>query len=132
MSLPAFEKGIEDTGVNGKGIDGKGGFLSILHPNERVLTKEQNSMMSGLSNDEVSETIAKYRSGQLVNIKNVDVAGNSFDIAPLLSEIKDLKNVIKQKPETNIQLGEITQHAMTIVETKTKGNTRINNKYIVR
>lgn len=132
MSLPAFEKGIEDTGVNGKGIDGKGGFLSILHPNERVLTKEQNSIMSGLSNEEVSETIAKYRSGQLVNIKNVDVAGNSFDIAPLLSEIKDLKNVIKQKPETNIQLGEITQHAMTIVETKTKGNTRINNKYIVR
>lgn len=132
MSLPAFEKGIEDTGVNGKGIDGKGGFLSILHPNERVLTKDQNSVMSGLSNEEVSETIAKYRSGQLVNIKNVDVAGNSFDIAPLLSEIKDLKNVIKQKPETNIQLGEITQHAMTIVETKTKGNTRINNKYIVR
>jgi hypothetical protein len=132
MSLPAFEKGIEDTGTNGKGIDGKGGFLSILHPNERVLTKEQNNAIGGLSNDEVSNTIAKYRSGQLVNIKNVDVAGNSFDIAPLLSEIKDLKNVIKQKPETNIQLGEITQHAMTIVETKTKGNTRINNKYIVR
>ena len=132
MTLPAFEKGIEDTGTNGKGIDGKGGFLSILHPNERVLTKEQNNAIGGLSNEEVSNTIAKYRSGQLVNIKNVDIAGNSFDIAPLLSEIKDLKQVIKQKPETNIQLGQITQHAMTIVENKTQGNTKIQNKYIVR
>ena len=31
-SLPAFFDGTDDTGKNGKGVDGKGGFLSILHP----------------------------------------------------------------------------------------------------
>ena len=31
-SLPAFHDGTEDTGSNGRGIDGKGGFQAILHP----------------------------------------------------------------------------------------------------
>ena len=53
-SLPTFLKGTEDTG-NGGNLDNNGGFLSVLHPNERVLTKEQNKALGGLTNDEVAE-----------------------------------------------------------------------------
>lgn len=129
-SMPSFEVGTEDTGANGKGIDGRGGFHAILHPNERVMTKEQNAMLGGLKNDEVAETIANVRSGKIVALKQ-DKAGNSFDLKPLLSEIQELKQVIKQKPETNIELGEIVQGAMEIVQTTKKGNTVKRNRYIV-
>lgn len=129
-SMPSFLVGTEDTGVNGNGVDGKGGFHAILHPNERVMTKEQNAMLGGLKNDEVAETIANVRSGKIVSLKH-DKAGNSFDLKPLLSEIQELKQVIRQKPETNIELGEIVQGAMEIVQTTKQGNTVKRNRYIV-
>lgn len=129
-SMPSFLVGTEDTGANGNGVDGKGGFHAILHPNERVMTKEQNAMLGGLKNDEVAETIANVRSGKIVSLKH-DKAGNSFDLKPLLSEIQELKQVIRQKPETNIELGEIVQGAMEIVQTTKQGNTVKRNRYIV-
>jgi hypothetical protein len=129
-SMPSFLVGTEDTGANGNGIDGKGGFHAILHPNERVMTKEQNAMLGGLKNDEVAETIANVRSGKIVALKQ-DKAGNSFDLKPLLNEIQELKQVIRQKPETNIELGEIVQGAMEIVQTTKQGNTVKRNRYIV-
>lgn len=129
-SMPSFLVGTEDTGANGNGIDGKGGFHAILHPNERVMTKEQNAMLGGLKNDEVAETIANVRSGKIVSLKH-DKAGNSFDLKPLLSEIQELKQVIRQKPETNIELGQIVQGAMEIVQTTKQGNTVKRNRYIV-
>jgi hypothetical protein len=129
-SMPSFLVGTEDTGANGNGVDGKGGFHAILHPNERVMTKEQNAMLGGLKNDEVAETIANVRSGKIVALKQ-DKAGNSFDLKPLLSEIQELKQVIRQKPETNIELGQIVQGAMEIVQTTKQGNTVKRNRYIV-
>jgi hypothetical protein len=129
-SMPSFLVGTEDTGANGNGVDGKGGFHAILHPNERVMTKEQNAMLGGLKNDEVAETIANVRSGKIVSLKH-DKAGNSFDLKPLLSEIQELKQVIRQKPETNIELGQIVQGAMEIVQTTKQGNTVKRNRYIV-
>jgi hypothetical protein len=129
-SMPSFLVGTEDTGANGNGVDGKGGFHAILHPNERVMTKEQNAMLGGLKNDEVAETIANVRSGKIVALKQ-DKAGNSFDLKPLLNEIQELKQVIRQKPETNIELGQIVQGAMEIVQTTKQGNTVKRNRYIV-
>ena len=64
-SLPAFKDGTEDTG-NGGGLDGFGGFHAILHPNERVLTKEQNSKIGGLKNDQVSNIMDNYNKGLLI------------------------------------------------------------------
>ena len=53
-------------------------------------------------------------------------------MAILVNEMRDLKEVIKNKPETNIALGEITQSAMNIVESKRTGNTTIYNRFKVR
>lgn len=66
-SLPAFKDGTEDTGRGG-GLDGYGGFHAILHPNERVLTKEQNSKIGGRKNDEVADIMDNYNKGLLIDL----------------------------------------------------------------
>jgi len=131
-SLPAFESGTENTGANGKGLDGKGGFLSVLHPYERVVDAENNASIGNLSNDELSSIAKRYNTGQLVEMRNIDTAGNSYDLLPLLSEIKDLKRTIENRPTHNIAMGEITQSIMQIVEKTTKGNTTNVTKYNIR
>lgn len=94
-TIPAFLEGTEDTGENGQGIDGKGGFHAIIHPNERILKKEHNMMIGGLSNDELADVAFKYRTGMIPMIPvNDDVKSN-----PVIQELRDLKQAIKeQKP----------------------------------
>ena len=131
-SLPAFESGTENTGANGKGLDGKGGFLSVLHPYERVVDAENNANIGNLSNDDLSNIAKKYNTGQLVEMRNIDTAGNSYDLLPLLSEIKELKRTIENRPTHNIAMGEITQSIMQIVEKTTKGNRVERKIYNIR
>lgn len=131
-ALPAFEDGTENTGANGRGVDGKGGFHAILHPHERVLTKEQNNAVGDLTNAELSNLALKYNTGQLIDLKRQDVAGNSYDLIPLLGEIKELQNIIKNKPENNIELGKITQTTMQIVESSKRGNITNRNIYSIK
>lgn len=132
-TLPSFEVGTEDTGKNGNGIDGRGGFHAILHPNERVLTKEQNKLIGNVSNEDLALTMNKINSGELVKLKEgaTSNVGNWQNMA-LISEIQDLKNIIKNKPDFKIEAGEIIQGAMSIVETKTTKNSIYSNRYIVK
>jgi hypothetical protein len=125
-SLPAFHDGTEDTGTNGNGIDGKGGFHAVLHPNERVLPKSLNDQIGSMSNEQLTKLAQEYQNGRLVSKSNEN---SSMDMAILVNEMRDLKEVIKNKPETNIALGEITQSAMNIVESKRTGNTTIYNRF---
>jgi len=72
---PSFKSGIEDTGVNGSGIDGQGGFRAILHPKERVLTKEQNAplLKAGISNQDLPKMALMglaYRNGSIQQPNN--------------------------------------------------------------
>jgi hypothetical protein len=128
-SLPTFESGTENTGSNGRGLDGKGGFLSVLHPNERVVPKSLNEQIGSMSNEALAKMAMEYQAGKLV-------AGNkgaeSLQLAILVNEMRDLKQVIQNKPETNIELGEITQSMMEIVKTTKQGNTHTFNRYKVR
>lgn len=128
-SLPTFDKGIEDTGSNGRGLDGKGGFLSVLHPNERVVPKSLNDQIGSLSNEALAKIAMEYQAGKLVNGNRV---GESMQLAVLVNEMRDLKSVIQNKPETNIELGEITQSMMEIVKTTKVGNTHTYNRFKVR
>jgi hypothetical protein len=132
-TLPSFEVGTENTGTNGNGIDGRGGFHAILHPNERVLTKEQNQLIGNVSNEDLALTMNKINSGELVKLKEgaTSNVGNWQNMA-LISEIQDLKNIIKNKPDFKIEAGEIIQGAMSIVETKTTKNSIYSNRYIVK
>ena len=128
-TIPAFEEGTEDTGVNGRGVDGKGGFHAILHPNERVVPKALNEQIGSLSNTELAQLATNYRAGK---IGDVGQSGSALDLAILVNEIKDLKSVIKNKPETNIELGEITASIMEVVQSTKKGNETTYNRYKIR
>jgi hypothetical protein len=129
QALPAFLKGTEDTGVNGYGVDGKGGFLSVLHPNERVVPKELNSKMSGITNEELAKIAVAYKTNEfMTSIPSFQQA----DSSELISRIDNLTKVLKDKPETNIALGEIMQGAMEIVQTTKRGNKTVYNRYRVK
>ena len=131
-SLPAFADGTEDTGANGRGIDGKGGFQAILHPNERVLTKDQNKLVGGMTNEDLSQLAYQYQNGLIVSgmtdgTNNMINAENQL----LLKKLDSLENTIKNKPETNIELEEIIGGVMSITRQKKEGNTKIYNRYRV-
>ena len=128
-SIPAFEDGIEDTGKNGHGVDGKGGFNAILHPNERVIPKSLNEQIGNISNTDLAKMVVNYRAGK---IGDVNQSGSALDLAILVNEIKDLKSVIKNKPETNIELGEITHSIMEVVQSVKKGNEISYNRFKIR
>ena len=131
-SLPAFASGTEDTGTNGKGIDGKGGFQAILHPNERVLTKDQNKLVGGMTNDDLSNLAYQYQNGLIVRGFN-DGSNNMINAENqlLLRKLDSLENTIKNKPETNIELEEIIGGVMSITRQKKQGNTKTYNRYRV-
>jgi hypothetical protein len=128
-SLPTFESGIDDTGTNGRGLDGKGGFLSVLHPNERVMPKSLNEQIGAMSNEALAKIAMEYQAGKLVSGHK---GAESIQLAVLVNEMRDLKHVIQNKPETNIELGEITQSVMEIVKSTKTGNTKTYNRFKVR
>ena len=131
-SLPTFFDGIEDTGKHGYGVDGKGGFQAILHPNERVLTAQQNRLIGGLSNDELSQLAYNYQTGLVRDISDGSMLYNGFTGANILADKLDsLEATIRNKPESNIELEQIIDGAMAITRTTKKGNTKIYNRYRV-
>jgi hypothetical protein len=127
-ALPTFLDGIENTGTHGAGIDGKGGFLSVLHPNERVLTKEQNAMIGDHSNEEVAEIMHNYRFGAY-DINPVIIDNNKINTASLEAKLDDVKNAITNKPD--IDVIKLTSTAMMIKETQKKGNFKTTNRFKV-
>lgn len=131
QNLPIFEKGTEDTGVNGRGVDGRGGFHAILHPRERVLTKEQNAPLikAGISNEELSKIATDYKEGKLLNIAPVQT---NTDLGVLVDKIENLTKVIESKPEVNVGVGEITQSLVEIVQKEKRANTVTYNRYRVK
>lgn len=129
-SLPTFEDGTDDTGKNGRGIDGKGGFLSVLHPNERVVPKSLNAQIGGLTNEELSRIANEYNNGKIV--RSDSQLGSALELSLLVGKLDNLTKVIQDKPETNIELGEITQGAMEIVKSTKEGNTYTYNRYKVK
>ena len=128
-NMPAFLDGTEDTGTNGQGIDGKGGFNAILHPNERVLTKEQNQQIGGLSNNELAKVAAEYNTGKLINGSGANQIGNGWETSAILKQLSILDETIKNKPETNIRLEEIINGALMITRETKRGNSVVFNRY---
>ena len=128
-TIPAFEEGTEDTGTSGRGVDGRGGFHAILHPNERVVPKSLNEQIGDLTNTELANLATNYRAGK---IGQTNQSGSALDLAILVNEIKDLKTIIKNKPETNIELGEITTSIMEVVQSTTRGNETSYNRFKIR
>lgn len=128
-SLPAFHDGTEDTGSNGRGIDGKGGFQAILHPNERVIPKALNDKIGSMSNEDLTRLAIQYQNEGIIQGK---IQTERSDMTLLVAEVKDLKQVIQDKPEFSAEVGKITQTSFEILErTKTK-NTTVYNRFNIK
>jgi len=128
QNLPFFEDGIEDTGKHGRGVDGKGGFLSVLHPNERVLTKAQNAMIGDMSNEDLAQMALKQKTKSMMDA-NVLKNKTSNDTAQVVDALTSLEQTIKNKPETNIEFERIIDGAMQVVRKTKQGNTVTFNRY---
>jgi TP901 family phage tail tape measure protein len=129
-TLPTFLEGTEDTGRGGN-LDADGGFLSVLHPNERVMTKEQNAALMGMSNDEVVKIVQGAKMNE-IQPKGWENLGVLTELNGLKDELQDIKKAILSKPETNIELGEIVGATMSIVKSVKKGNSVTYNKYKIK
>lgn len=130
-SLPAFFEGTEDTGKNGKGVDNKGGFLSVLHPNERVITAKQNELIGGMSNEDLSKLAYNYQNGMIRNITDTQVGSGFVGVEILAKKLDSLERTIANKPEHTLQVEQIISGAMAITRTTKQGNTKIYNRYRV-
>ena len=129
-SIPTFFDGTEDTGSHGQGVDGRGGFHAVLHPNERVVPKSLNQQIGDLTNEELTNIAVDYKNGRVV--EGATQMRSSMDLAILVNELSDIKRTIENKPETNIELGEITQSMMEVVKSTKKGNTIVYNRFKIK
>ena len=71
-----------------------------------------------------------YKNGRVV--EGATQMTSSMDLAILVNELTDIKKTIENKPETNIELGEITQSMMEVVKSTRKGNTIVYNRYKIK
>ena len=127
QNLPFFEDGIEDTGKNGSGVDGRGGFHAILHPNERVLTKKQNAMVGNISNEDLAKLALRHQTGVIDPAIHQTIIAKSDE--RVVERLESLEKTIKNKPVSNIELERIIDGAMQVVKTTTNGKKIIYNRY---
>jgi hypothetical protein len=116
-SLPSFDVGTENTSGGGRGIDGKGGFLAINHPDERIMTAEQNRKVGDISNPMLADIAYKYRTGQLN-----DSAGNSYDLMRLESKLSAIEQAIQNQPQQVVGLEETLSGMVEMMVKNIKGN----------
>ena len=128
---PTYLEGTEDTGTNGRGVDGKGGFQAILHPNERVLTKEQNKRVGGMNNNELARVAEEYQNGSLT-ADNATQIGNGWDSHLVVKRLESIENAIKNKPEHHLGVENVVIGAMDIVRTTKAGGDITYNRYRVK
>lgn len=129
-SIPAFFDGTEDTGDNGQGVDGKGGFHAVLHPNERVVPKALNDKIGDLTNEDLTKIAVDYKNGRVID--RASQTSSSLDLSVLVNELSEIKQTIRNKPETNIELGEITSSMIEMVKSTRQGNSVSYNRYKIR
>lgn len=130
-TLPAFYEGTENTGKGGD-VDNKGGFLSVLHPNERVMTAEQNKALNGLSNNDIV-TIANLWKANLVKpiekpLSNGLSSINNLDIKQAI--IDGFKTI--EIPTKDVEFNKLTGIVSEIVsqgQNKKITNSKVRKKW---
>lgn len=136
-ALPTFLEGTEDTGVQGRGVDGKGGFHAILHPNERVLTKEQNMRIGNYSNEYVAAVMEQHRIGNMLSAAMI--SGSPYESGAIVkhlevvgSKLDDVKSSIENRPTSITKSVEIIAGAMRIVQEDKAGGVTTQSIWKVK
>lgn len=112
-ALPTFFDGTEDTGEHGYGVDGRGGFKAILHPNERVMTKDQNKKVGDLTNDELANLAYMHNLGLAPVVSDDRLLEANQRI---VNEILDLKKTIKNRPVKSFDYDPVNKWVIDMVQ----------------
>ena len=84
----SFYEGTEDTGTTANPMDSKGGRLVMVHDNERIMSKAQNEMTKGMSNDELAKLAQDYHNG------------NTWSFMPTVAQMSDNSEVVTKLDQT--------------------------------
>jgi hypothetical protein len=136
-SLPSFFDGTTDTGNNGS-LDSNGGHMAMLHDNERVVDKKNNSKMGGISNDFAADIVHDFNNDLLsYNTPQLTVQQTNWEsneqVLQKFDELKkDIVGAINNK-ETYLG-SDIDTMKKLILQDYQKGGTRttIKSKYPTR
>ena len=127
--LDFFFDGTENTGTVNNALDSNGGRLAVLHDNERVMTAEQNKMVSGLSNWELANLGADYKSGEH-SVNEAIISQRFQSNAEIVSKFDSLENAINniEAPNTSFHYDSIKNAMIKTVESGNKIERTINKK----
>ena len=132
-ALPTFFSGTEDTGTVSNPLDSNGGRLTVTHDNERIISKENNNKMGGVSNDFVANTIQDVNNGLLrysgaMQPQAVAIDTNWSSNQKILNEFSSLGNkmdkqtkAIEDKPVFDeIKVDKLLKQVAIIMRSKDK------------
>ena len=135
-ALPGFYEGTDTTVSDALGapfMGGKDGYVVRVDGSEKILNPSHSRMTGNMTTSEIAQVSQEYLAGNLIRSgEGAYQLGGAWQSSAIIKELADLKAVIKAKPETNIELGEIISGAMEIVKTTRKGNDVIYNRYRVK
>lgn len=131
-SVPTFYEGTETTVADALGtpqLQGKDGYLVRVDGAEKVLNPTLSKMTGNMTTMEIAKLAEDKLRGNIIHKGEgaIQLMNNSWSTDVIVSELQDLKNVIKNKPEYSAQVGEIIGGVMHVVETKKVGNTRVRD-----
>ena len=130
-SLPQFYKGTETTVSDALGqgqLSGRDGHIIRVDGSEKILNPYLSQKTGDLTTFEIAKIAEDRLKGKLMyNTEVNSTANNMWASYKLIDEIQDLKSIIKNKPETNIAMGEIVGGVMKIVESTKINNTTTRN-----
>jgi tape measure domain-containing protein len=131
-SLPTFIDGTETNIASALGkphLQGQDGYLVRVDGSEKVLNPQLSAMTGNMTTMEIAKLAEDFRRGDIMRKGEGAMQLNvgSWGTDMIISELQDLKNVIKNKPENQVEVAEILNGVMHIVETKKSGNTKVRN-----
>jgi len=129
-NLPAFAEGTEyiERGNAPKGTDK---IIARVDEGERIMTKEQNKQLTGISNDELTKIAQDYKLGsfndvQYIKPKQKELHTPFQSTSMILEKFDSLQKTIENKPMlTEVKWDDISQMIVEKVETK----NRIENRH---
>ena len=129
-TIASFYDGTEATGKAGNALDSNGGRLAVLHDNERVMTKDQNSMTGGMSNNDLAQLAYDYNTGNLLS--NSAMAGSQstniiINNDQVIVAITSLEKAIKDKPVSQFELDKYGSLIERAYKNGIKETTRFKN-----
>jgi tape measure domain-containing protein len=131
-SLPTFIDGTETNIASALGkphLQGQDGYIVRVDGSEKVLNPQLSAMTGNMTTMEIAKLAEDFRRGDIMRKGEGAMQLNvgSWGTDMIISELQDLKNVIKNKPENQVEVAEILNGVMHIVETKKSGNTKVRN-----